>query len=217
MQYSTSAPQDASDEFNAIHSAKAKAMLKDYLIGRVGEAAVREAKLPLIKEMEVRLLRWEGSPQQQLARAVHACSTRSFAPQLCRQTAVARARLLTLPTFLLLQEVKAGKADTTDLVALNPKKKVPFELVEKIELSSNTRLFRFALQSPTHRLGLPVGQHMFFYAKVGFTPCGVIRPVLCLCKLAAPRAFGWLTAGNHACCAGQGGDGDARVHAHQQR
>ena len=47
--------QDASDEFNAIHSAKAKGMLKDYLIGRVGESAAKEAKLPLIKELEVRL------------------------------------------------------------------------------------------------------------------------------------------------------------------
>ncbi|KAK9903477.1 hypothetical protein WJX75_006549 [Coccomyxa subellipsoidea] len=108
------AGQDASDEFNAIHSAKAKGMLKDYLIGRVGESAAKEAKLPLIKELE---------------------------------------------------EEKAGTADLTNLVALNPKKKIPFELVEKIELSHNTRLFRFALQSPRHRLGLPIGQHMFFYAK----------------------------------------------------
>ncbi len=47
--------QDATDEFNAIHSAKAKKMLADYLIGRVGEAPARAAKLPLIKEREVRL------------------------------------------------------------------------------------------------------------------------------------------------------------------
>ena len=50
--------------------------------------------------------------------------------------------------------------------ALNPKKKLPFKLKEKLMLSHNTRLFRFALQSPEHRLGLPIGQHMFFYAKV---------------------------------------------------
>lgn len=31
------AGQDATDEFNAIHSAKAKAMLRDYVIGKVGE------------------------------------------------------------------------------------------------------------------------------------------------------------------------------------
>lgn len=70
----------------------------------------------------------------------------------------------------MLQESKAGTAEETDLIALNPKKKIPFELVEKIELSHNTRLFRFALQSPRHKLGLPIGNHMFFYAKVGFSP-----------------------------------------------
>ena len=55
------------------------------------------------------------------------------------------------------------------MLALNPKKKIPFALTERIELSHNTRLFRFALQSPRHRLGLPIGQHMFFYCKVAWT------------------------------------------------
>ena len=67
------------------------------------------------------------------------------------------------------QEEKAGTAKETNLLALNPKKKIPFALTEKIELSHNTRLFRFALQSPRHRLGLPIGQHMFFYCKVAWT------------------------------------------------
>ena len=59
-----------------------------------------------------------------------------------------------------------GGGGQSTKVALNPKKKIPFKLKEKIELSHNTRLFRFALQTPEHRLGLPIGQHMFFYAKV---------------------------------------------------
>ena len=50
------AKQDATDEFNAIHSAKAKAMLNEYLIGRVGEAKQVQAKLPGIKEDEVLVL-----------------------------------------------------------------------------------------------------------------------------------------------------------------
>ena len=62
--------------------------------------------------------------------------------------------------------------------ALNPKKKIPFKLSEKISLSHNTRLFRFALQTPEHRLGLPIGQHMFFYAKVNLCTATVI---LCAC------------------------------------
>ena len=45
--------QDATDEFNAIHSAKAKAMLKEYLIGRVGESKPKAVQLPLINEVEV--------------------------------------------------------------------------------------------------------------------------------------------------------------------
>ena len=48
--------QDATDEFNAIHSAKAKAMLNEYLIGRVSEAKAVQAKLPGIKEDEVIIL-----------------------------------------------------------------------------------------------------------------------------------------------------------------
>ena len=45
--------QDATDEFNAIHSARAKAMLNEYIIGRVAEAKAVQAKLPGIKEDEV--------------------------------------------------------------------------------------------------------------------------------------------------------------------
>jgi len=71
-----------------------------------------------------------------------------------------------MTVYIMLQEAKAGTADETNLVALSPKKKIPFALTEKIELSHNTRLFRFALQSSRHRLGLPIGQHMFFYCKV---------------------------------------------------
>lgn len=36
----------------------------------------------------------------------------------------------------------------------------PFRLQEKEELSHDTRMFRFALQSPNHVLGLPIGQHV---------------------------------------------------------
>lgn len=125
-----------------------------------------------------------------------------------------------------MQEEKAGLADLTDLVALNPKKKIPFELVEKIELSHNTRLFRFALQSPRHRLGLPIGQHMFFYAKVCLFRCLLCFSIAlstCILPLSTPlypldgsRAaqvlrqedvktanfFGpWMMTGRHLCCA----------------
>jgi NAD(P)H-flavin reductase len=38
-------------------------------------------------------------------------------------------------------------------------------------LSHDTRRFRFALQSPQHILGLPIGQHMFLYAQIDDQPC----------------------------------------------
>jgi len=51
-------------------------------------------------------------------------------------------------------------------IALDPKQKIPFKLVEKENISHDTRRFRFALQSSKHVLGLPIGQHIYLSAKV---------------------------------------------------
>lgn len=51
---------------------------------------------------------------------------------------------------------------------LDPKRWIPFTLTEKVELSPDTRLFRFALPSPGHCLGLPIGKHVW----MRFTPPG---------------------------------------------
>ena len=42
----------------------------------------------------------------------------------------------------------------------------PLELKEKIVVSHDTRIFRFSLQSPDQRLGLPIGQHMSLKAGI---------------------------------------------------
>lgn len=60
---------------------------------------------------------------------------------------------------------EAAKEARGELVALNPRKKEKFELIEKLELSHNVRKFRFALQSPKHKLGLPCGKHVYIYGK----------------------------------------------------
>ncbi|CAM9091374.1 unnamed protein product, partial [Chrysoparadoxa australica] len=94
-----SAGEDATDEFNALHSQKARNMLADYYIGDVGGGRTR---------------------------------------------------------------AKSGAAADPDaLITLQPKKKVPLKLIEKEELSANSRRFRFALPTPQHKLGLPIGQHFF--------------------------------------------------------
>lgn len=52
-------------------------------------------------------------------------------------------------------------------VALKPQQYQKFKLQKKTEINHNVIMFRFALQSPLHKLGLPTGQHMYlrFYDK----------------------------------------------------
>ncbi len=45
-------------------------------------------------------------------------------------------------------------------VALDKDMWTAFELIDKISLSHDVRRFRFALPSPDHILGLPIGQHV---------------------------------------------------------
>lgn len=48
---------------------------------------------------------------------------------------------------------------------LHPQEWRWFKLIERREVSHNTRLFRFALPKPTDVLGLPIGQHLSFRFK----------------------------------------------------
>jgi nitrate reductase (NAD(P)H) len=132
-----SAGMDATDEFNSIHSSKAKGMLKDYYIGELVTA------------------------EQKAAALSKAVTTTTAAISL---TADSTAGAVTTTTVVV-----NGTAATAEkeLVALDPRKKIAFKLAEKIELSHNVRLFRFALQSPQHKFGLPVGKHVFLYATIG--------------------------------------------------
>lgn len=63
-------------------------------------------------------------------------------------------------------ELVGRVAKSKDLVALNPQKWLHFELIEKVEISHDTRLFVFKLPTMEHRLGLPVGYHMFTQAVI---------------------------------------------------
>lgn len=62
---------------------------------------------------------------------------------------------------------KSSKKSKKNKVALiDSNVKYPFELVFKEELTHDTRLFRFALPSSEHVLGLPIGQHIYLSAKI---------------------------------------------------
>jgi nitrate reductase (NAD(P)H) len=55
-------------------------------------------------------------------------------------------------------------------LALNPKRKTPFRLRNKIVLSRDSFLLDFELPTPEHVLGLPTGKHMFLSAKINGEP-----------------------------------------------
>merc|ERR1719373_406836 len=57
---------------------------------------------------------------------------------------------------------------------IDPNTKYALKLIEKIELSRDTRLFRFALPSQEHCLGLPIGQHIYLSARINGSL--VVRP-----------------------------------------
>lgn len=57
---------------------------------------------------------------------------------------------------------------------VDPAVKYPLVLVEKVELSHDTRLFRFGLPSASHCLGLPTGQHIYLSARINGSL--VVRP-----------------------------------------
>lgn len=51
-------------------------------------------------------------------------------------------------------------------LALNPRKKTPFRLQNKVVLSRDSFMLDFALPTKDHVLGLPTGKHMFLSAKI---------------------------------------------------
>lgn len=93
-----------------------------------------------------------------------------------RRTVLLRVRSATplhADVWVRCDAAEAGKPPTipavpvsvTIPIALNPKKKLKFKLAEKHQLSHNVRRYRFALPSVQHKFGLPVGKHVFLYAK----------------------------------------------------
>ena len=60
--------------------------------------------------------------------------------------------------ILLLKKDSLFKEKT----AMDPNEFQPFTLIEKENISHDTRRFTFALQTPKTKLGLPIGQHISF-------------------------------------------------------
>lgn len=60
----------------------------------------------------------------------------------------------------------AAKASNQKRALLDPNEKYYLPLIEKEEISHDTRRFRFGLPSPDQVLGLPVGQHIHLIATI---------------------------------------------------
>ncbi|XP_074129376.1 NADH-cytochrome b5 reductase 2 isoform X1 [Sminthopsis crassicaudata] len=77
------------------------------------------------------------------------------------------AVLLVGASILLLSLRNMGSPKKKDLVTLlDPNTKYSLPLIEKQEISHDTKMFRFGLPTSDHVLGLPIGQHVYLSAKV---------------------------------------------------
>ena len=61
---------------------------------------------------------------------------------------------------------KPNKRKNVIITLKNPDSKYKFTLAHKENVSHDTRLFRFQLQSTKHVLGLPIGQHIYITAHI---------------------------------------------------
>ncbi|XP_044126104.1 NADH-cytochrome b5 reductase 2-like [Bufo gargarizans] len=68
--------------------------------------------------------------------------------------------------FLFLIRCLGSQQKKAPVTLLNPETKYPLPLIEKQEISHDTKKFRFGLPSSEHILGLPIGQHIYLSAKV---------------------------------------------------
>ncbi|CAE8639264.1 unnamed protein product [Polarella glacialis] len=123
--------QEASEDFEAVHSKAAWAQLEDHYIGRLRESD--SATASAVVALRPSLSKLVGGALRTLASPLSGAFWRPAAPMK---------------------------------VFLNPRMTQQLPLVEKIIVSEDARIFRFALPSKTMRLGLPTGMHIFLKAKV---------------------------------------------------
>ncbi|XP_066439380.1 NADH-cytochrome b5 reductase 2 [Eleutherodactylus coqui] len=68
--------------------------------------------------------------------------------------------------LLILIKSMGSQRKKGPVTLLDPNTKYPLPLIDKQEISHDTKRFRFGLPSSEHILGLPIGQHVYLTAKV---------------------------------------------------
>jgi len=127
------AGQEATEDFEAVHSSKAWAQLEDYYLGPLAADGAQSAVAS-----RTLLLSCFTAPLGRFLQSFWRMAFSLVQPQ---------ASLSYSPASFLQKSWQ----------------KLP--LVEKIVVSADTRIFRFGLPSPSMKLGLPTGMHMFLKAK----------------------------------------------------
>lgn len=82
---------------------------------------------------------------------------------------VAGCVLIATVLYFMLQSSGGEQKKKQPVTLQDPTVKYPLCLIDKQEISHDTKKFRFGLPSESHILGLPVGQHVYLSAKVNGT------------------------------------------------
>ncbi|KAJ0029515.1 hypothetical protein NQD34_004512 [Periophthalmus magnuspinnatus] len=93
---------------------------------------------------------------------------------------VAVCVLVATVLFFILQASGGEQKKKLPVTLQDPAVKYPLRLIDKQEISHDTKKFRFGLPSESHILGLPVGSHVYLSAKVnGALVVRAYTPVSC--------------------------------------
>ncbi|GAB2271981.1 Nitrate reductase [NADH] 1 [Dionaea muscipula] len=143
---------DCTEEFDAIHSAKAQKLLEDYYIGELMPSSVISNSSSSSSSSEVE----DSTVSSSLhTSSVHGANINAISDQPAPFSEIA----------MQLQPRQSN-------VALkSPREKIPWKLIEKVSMSHDVRRFRFALPEKDHILGLPVGKHVSVYATIDGKLC----------------------------------------------
>ena len=140
------AGQEATEDFEAVHSKKAWKMLEEYFIGVIVPSSSVSS----------------SSEHHNIDDVVLLSSNTSSSIE--EKTSYRNEDEDNAAAHIDVDVVDDD--DDSNPTTLNPKQRIKLPLVSRIDVSHDSILLRFALPSRKHILGLPVGQHMLCYAKV---------------------------------------------------
>ncbi|BFG19173.1 hypothetical protein CerSpe_054470 [Prunus speciosa] len=155
---------DCTEEFDAIHSDKAKKMLEDYIVGELttNYASDSTSNSPNISV--------HGPHRTSSEDSISFIVTPLAPIKEITPLAPIKEPLAPIKEITPLAPIK--EITPVRSVTLTPRAKIPCKLVAKTSISHDVRLFRFALPSEDQVLGLPVGKHIFV--------CATIEGKLCM-------------------------------------